>query len=110
MLNDDPRENAAILKWNCAMLLKRKNRALKFRIFAKWKGLIPTLNIPTHQTNKNAAMQLNSRSQSNKELEDELSRLLQEQKRLETVSAQLKTAVTQRVQHVQQSGISKIMN
>ncbi|EAX92961.1 hypothetical protein TVAG_416230 [Trichomonas vaginalis G3] len=108
MIDDDPRETAAIMKWNCALYIKRKNRVLKFKIFKNWKNLLTISSTVSPVVNKSATLQINEKKQTNKKLQEELNQLIDEQKQLEVVSSQLKSVLSQKLQTSQTNSFSKI--
>ena len=100
MIDIDKEEIEALHTWNCAMLLKRKNRALQCKYFSNWKQSINVLSNSRTQESSFTARntdRIYQRSGTQKQqefthkaLQDELNSLLEEQKELEEATAKIK--------------------
>ena len=103
MIDVENDEIEALNTWNCAMLLKRKSRALLCKCFCKWKQIANDItNIkPTDSTisSKSPARsprrkeQTKQQNYTNQALQEELDTLIEEQRQLEEATSKIKQSL-----------------
>ena len=103
MIDVENDELEALNTWNCAMLLKRKSRALLCKCFCKWKQIsndisnvkptessISSRSQTRSKTHKDALKQQNYTNQA---LQEELDTLIEEQRKLEEATSKIKKSL-----------------
>ena len=99
----------AVYTWNCAMLLKRKSRALLCRSFNHWRKrfsdkTVTEINSATRNQSGNVSARATSgakidssklAAETNAALQKELEMLIEEQNELEAATNQIKASIRQ---------------
>ena len=104
MIDIDNDEIEALNTWNCAMLLKRKKRALLCKSFCKWKENTNDIsNVKPQESSISSKSQIRSpakretstrqQNYTNQALQEELDTLIEEQKELEEATSQIKKSL-----------------
>lgn len=104
MIDIDNDEIEALNTWNCAMLIKRKQRALLCKSFCKWKQNTNDIsNVKPTDSTISSKSQIRSPtkretstrqpSYTNQALQEELDTLIEEQKELEEATSQIKKSL-----------------